>query len=198
MPTHDEELKRFFKNPREEPDKKFSDSFKMFALRLELKEAINNPKGTKSEKESLKQYIELLENDNKSLDKTRLEAESRVSSLLDGAPLKHLLDTEDQRKGGSRRKYDQGLQSFIDRLAAEFRKAGTPFTLLTLKKWLAENAVQGDGYAPTAAISDCDDIEFFDETLWWKDRNASQKSTAIRTIERYIQRAKNPNLNSAA
>ncbi len=86
MPTHDEELKRFYKTPREEPDKEFDDSFKLFALRLELKEAINNPKGTKSEKESLKQYIELLENDNKSLDKKRLEAESRVPSLSDGAP----------------------------------------------------------------------------------------------------------------
>ena len=75
MPNHDEE-----------PDKEFDDSFKLFALKLELKEAINNPKGTKSEKESLKQYIELLENDNKSLDKKRLEAESRVPSLSDGAP----------------------------------------------------------------------------------------------------------------
>ncbi len=65
-------------NRDEEPDKEFDDSFKLFALRLELKEAINNPKGTKSEKESLKQYIELLENDNKSLDKKRLEAERRV------------------------------------------------------------------------------------------------------------------------
>ncbi len=76
MPNHDEE-----------PDKEFDDSFKLFALKLELKEAINNPKGTKSEKEKLKQYIELLENEAKYLDKKRLEAETRVPSLSDGAPL---------------------------------------------------------------------------------------------------------------
>lgn len=87
MPSHDEEKKRFYKNPREEPGKEFADSFKLFALKLELKEAINNPKGTKSEKERLKQYIELLEKDNKHLDKKRFEAESRVPSLSEGTPL---------------------------------------------------------------------------------------------------------------
>ena len=86
MPSHDEEKKRFYKNPREEPGKEFADSFKLFALKLELKEAINNPKGTKSENKKLKQYIALLENDAKYLDKKRLEAENRrVPSLSGGA-----------------------------------------------------------------------------------------------------------------
>ncbi len=63
-------------NHDEPPDKEFDDAFKLFARIEELKEAINNSKGTK--KESLqKQYIELLKKDNKSLDKMRLEAESR-------------------------------------------------------------------------------------------------------------------------
>ena len=78
MPSHEEEIKRFYKNPREEPDKEFADSFKLFALWDDLEEAINNPNSTKSEVESLrKQYIESLKNDNKSLDKLRLEAKSR-------------------------------------------------------------------------------------------------------------------------
>ena len=77
MPSHEEE-----------PDKEFDDSFKLFALKLELKEAIDNPKGTKSEKESLKQYIELLENDNKSLDKKRLEAERRAPLAPKGSEKK--------------------------------------------------------------------------------------------------------------
>ena len=49
MPDHDEELKRFRKNPREVPDKKFSDAFKFFARKGDLKEDIHNSKGTKSE-----------------------------------------------------------------------------------------------------------------------------------------------------
>ena len=40
MPSHDEELKRFFKNPLEEPGKEFDDAFKLFALWDELEEAI--------------------------------------------------------------------------------------------------------------------------------------------------------------
>ena len=87
MPSHEEEIKRFYKNPREEPDKEFADSYKLFALWDDLEEAINNPNSTKSEVESLrKQYIESLKNDNKLLDKKRLEAENRVPSLSDGAP----------------------------------------------------------------------------------------------------------------
>ena len=39
MPNHDEE-----------PDKEFDDAFKMFARMEELKEAINNSKGTKKER----------------------------------------------------------------------------------------------------------------------------------------------------
>ena len=115
MPNHDEEKKRFYKNPREEPGKEFADSFKLFALWDDLEEAINNPKSTKSEVESLrKQYIESLKNDNKLLDKMRLEAKSRVPSLPDGAPL-----TETQKdKGGrpsQRDKIKEVGQSLLDR-----------------------------------------------------------------------------------
>ena len=72
-------------NRDEEPDKEFDDAFKMFARMEELKEAINNSKGTKKEKLQ-EEYIELLKYDNKSLDKMRLEAESRVPLLSDGEP----------------------------------------------------------------------------------------------------------------
>ncbi len=85
MSSHDEELKRFRNTPPEPPDKKFDDAFKMFARMEELKEVINNSKGTKKERLQ-EEYIELLKSDNKSLDKMRLEAESRVPSLSDGAP----------------------------------------------------------------------------------------------------------------
>ena len=113
-------------------------------------------------------------------------------------PVVPSLTRKSRSKGGSKPKYTVALQQFIDRLAAEFKEAGRPLTLSTLKSWLTENAVRDHGYDPTPMISDCDDIEFFEERLWWKDRNASQKSTSIKTVERYIRRAKNPNLNSAA
>ncbi len=113
MPNHDEELKRFYKNPREEPGKEFADSFKLFALWDDLEEAINNPKSTKSEIESLrKQYIESLKSDNKLLDKMRLEAGSRVPSLSDRAPL-----TEAQIEGRPTYKNEiqEAGQSLLDR-----------------------------------------------------------------------------------
>lgn len=113
-------------------------------------------------------------------------------------PIVPSLTKESRSKGGSKPKYNVALQQFIDRVAAEFKEAGRPLTLSTLKSWLTEHAVRNNGYDPTPVISNCDDIEFFDERLWWKDRSGSQKSTAIRTIEHYIRRANNPNLNSAA
>ena len=115
MPTHDEELKRFSKNPREEPDKKFSDAFKFFARKTGLKEEIDNLKATESEQNRSKdQYIELIENDSKSLEKELLKAKRRP---------KHL-GTEDRIKGGKAPKYYFGLQEFVNQLFTRFESEG--------------------------------------------------------------------------
>ena len=186
MPTHDEELKRFVKNPREEPDKKFSDAFKLFAHKVDLKEVIHNSKGTKSELErSQEQYIELFENDSKFLEKDLLKAKSTKPNLQP----KHL-GTEDRIKGGEAPKYNFGLQQFINQLAVEFKDAEKLLTPPTLKAWLVKNANPGEGYDPTPEIFDCDDIEFNGSELLWKDHTGSQKSIVIRSIDRYISRAK--------
>ena len=186
MPSHDENLKRFRKNPFEEPDKEFSDEFEFFARKIDLKEEINNPKATESEQNRSKdQYIELIENDSKSLEKKNLELKSRVSSLSDGTPL-----TEAHRiKGGKAPKYNFGLQQFIDQLAAEFNGAGRPFTFSALEKWLSTRASQGEGYE--SEIPDCDEIEFYDDRVWWVDSQGQRKNLALKSIERYVQRANN-------
>ena len=100
MPDYDEELKRFRKIPREVPDKKFSDAFKFFARKVDLKEDINNPKATESEQNRSKDsYIELIENDAKFLEKELLKAKRQP---------KHL-GTEDRIKGGKAPKYHRGV-----------------------------------------------------------------------------------------
>ena len=100
------------------------------------------------------------------------------------------LSREDQKKGGSRQTYDKGLQSFISQLFAEFAKTGKPFTLSTLKDWLREKT---DGEYPyETGIADCDDLEFLDNRLHWKDRGARPDSRGARSLEPYIQRAKKP------
>jgi hypothetical protein len=108
------------------------------------------------------------------------------------------LTSASQSKGGSNPKYNVALQEFINRLAAEFKEKNRNLTTHTLKAWLLENAQPGDGYEPAPPIPDCDDIEFDKEKLWWKDHKGSQKSKAIRSVERYISRAKNTDLNSTA
>ena len=55
MPSHDEELKRFFNSPPPEKDAEFERAFEIFAQEIELKEIIGE-KGRLQEK-----YIELLE-----------------------------------------------------------------------------------------------------------------------------------------
>lgn len=180
MPSHDEELKRFYKNPREEPDKKFSDEFKFFARKVELKEEINNPKATESEQNRSKdQYIGLIEYDSKSLEKTNLELRSRKR-----------LDTEDRIKGGKAPKYHFGLQQFVNQLFTEFKREDQRFTLSSVKRWLEANAPYEDGYDPEPAIPDCGDIEYYDDRIWWKDRDARLKSVHERSLEPYFRRAR--------
>ncbi len=98
------------------------------------------------------------------------------------------LSREDQKKGGSRSKYDQGLQSFINQRSTEFAESGKPFSLATLKDWLLENARADETYE--SGIADCDDLEFVENTLYWKDRRGITHSRRARSLEPYIQRAK--------
>ena len=61
----------------------------------------------------------------------------------------------------------------------------------TLKAWLVENAIPGEGYDPTPEIPDCADIEFDEQELLllWKDDTANQKSIKIISVTLYINRA---------
>ena len=93
-------------------------------------------------------------------------------------------------KGGSARKYNDGLQQFIDQLLVEFEEKNTRLTLSSLEAWLEGNAPQDERYDPEPPIPDCGDIEFYDNLVWWKNRQGHQKSAALRTLERYIQRAR--------
>ncbi len=113
-------------------------------------------------------------------------------------PVVPCLTMESRSKGGSKPKYNAGLQKFIDRLAVKFKDEKKLLTPPTLKAWLVKNAIPGQGFDPTPAILDCDDIEFNGSELLWKDDTGSQKSMAIKSVDRYIQRANNPNLTSAA
>ncbi len=98
------------------------------------------------------------------------------------------LSREDQKKGGSRPKYDQGLQYFINQRSTEFAESGKSFSLATLKDWLLENARDGESYE--SGIPDCDELEFVENRLYWKDRQARLHSRSAPSLERYIQRAK--------
>ena len=183
MPSHEEEIKRFYKNSRKEPGKKFSDAFKFFARKEDLQEDINNPKVTKSKKNRLKdKYIELIENDSKSLEKEILKAKTQP---------KHL-GTEDRIKGGKAPKYNFGLQEFVNQIFTKFKSEGQLLTPPTLKAWLVKNAPPGEGYDPEPKIPDCDDIEFNGSDLLWKDHTGSQKSIVIKSVDPYISRAKLP------
>ncbi len=181
MPSHDEEIKRFRKTPREVPDKKFSDAFKYFARKGDLKEDIHNFKGTKSELErSQEQLIELIENDSKFLEKELLKAKRQPKQL----------GTEDRIKGGKAPKYDFGFQKFVNQLFTEFKMKGQRLTPSSFKRWLKANAVRNDGYDPEPVIPDCEDIEFYEDRVWWKDRDARPKSMHERSLDPYIQRAR--------
>ena len=98
------------------------------------------------------------------------------------------LSREDQKKGGSRRTFDKGLQSFINKLFAEFSKTNKQFTLSTLKDWLRENT--GGEYPYETGIADCEDLKFLDNILYWKDYHENSDRLHARSLEPYIRRAK--------
>ena len=95
---------------------------------------------------------------------------------------------ESRKKGGSAPKYYVGFQQFLDELFARHKEEDPPLTLSRFCEWLQENALFEEGYE--TGIPNCDDIEFYDDKVWWKDQQARQKSIALRTAERYLSRAK--------
>ena len=114
------------------------------------------------------------------------EARERICTLVAASNLTR----DSRRKGGRAPKYDAGLQQFIDQLFAEFEGEGVRLTLFGLEPWLEKNAQPKEGYDPEPPIPDCGDIEFYDNLIWWKNQQGDQKSAALRTLERYIQRAR--------
>ena len=106
------------------------------------------------------------------------------------------LETEHQRKGGRVSKIHRGVQEFIDRVSDNFAVDGRNLTLGRLESWLTENAPKDDGIDPQPEIPDFDDVEYYEETLWWKDARSQLHSIKKRPLERYIARAKSRDRSS--
>ncbi len=121
---------------------------------------------------------------------------ARPGSRSDDAEIRLNLNRDSQTKGGLAPKYHAGLQQFIDQLFAKFERADTRLTSSSLHTWLAENAPKDAGHE--TGIPSCDDVELYDNKVWWRNRQGHQKSATLRTIERYISRAKDPADGKAA
>ncbi len=98
------------------------------------------------------------------------------------------LNQRARSKGGKKSRWDTGLQAFIDWLHSEITADGTPFTLSTVKQWLENNAGEYD--PRETGIPDCDEVYFADGLVSWIDSQGAHKSRALRSLERYISRAK--------
>ncbi len=88
------------------------------------------------------------------------------------------------------------MQEFVDRLSDELAGDRPSLTLGQLESWLTENAPQEDGYDPDPTIPDFDDVEYYDQTFWWKNDGGQQLSLKKRTLEPYITRAKSRDRSS--
>ncbi len=98
------------------------------------------------------------------------------------------LDQYARRKGGSQPKWDTGLQEFVIHVRDKLKKQGMDLTLGTLKIWLSENAPHDDLYVP--GILDCDDVYYEEDKVSWTDRTGRKHDRALKSLERYIRRAK--------
>ncbi|MCB7130078.1 MAG: hypothetical protein J3T61_11140 [Candidatus Brocadiales bacterium] len=93
-----------------------------------------------------------------------------------------------QSKGGKKPKWDTGMQDFINWLHSEIGADGTLFTLSTVKRWLENNALEYTHQVMD--ISDCEDVYFADGRIGWINCKGIPKSLALRSLDRYIRRAK--------
>lgn len=94
------------------------------------------------------------------------------------------------------RKYNVALQRVIDQIAAELP---LPCTITALKAYFRErNAVSGclrGGKTVSVLeshIPDCDEVYIDGAKLVWKDRDGRERSCSLRSLERYLKRARKP------
>ena len=93
-----------------------------------------------------------------------------------------------QVRGGRARKWNEGLQTFLNGLHEKMTENGKPFTLSTVKDWLETNATERGGLE--TGIDDCDDLYFEGGIVSWTDHCAVHHLLAVRSLEPYIRRAK--------
>lgn len=99
------------------------------------------------------------------------------------------LNKDAAKKGGSRSKYNKGLQSFMNQLSAKFAETGKTFTLPTFNDWLLEVANKG---SYETGIPDFEDLDLVEDTLYWVNRRGDTRSLKVRSLQPYIKRAKQP------
>jgi hypothetical protein len=84
-------------------------------------------------------------------------------------------------------KYTTSLQKFISSIARVLDKP----TLTALKAYLKdEGAVEGGDFSPLEGEFDCGEIYLAGQRLVFTDRNGRECSITLRSVERYLRRAK--------
>ena len=81
------------------------------------------------------------------------------------------------------------MQQFIDQLFTEFEGGGVTLTPSRLKVWLENNILPDQKYSAEPWIPNCDEIEFIDDLIWWKDGDGNKKNKSRRSVDRYISMA---------
>ena len=97
-------------------------------------------------------------------------------------------------KGGSRSRYNQGLQEAINRFRKLISGNNKTLTLPTLKDWIRQNASYTEHYSFEPPIPNCDEIYIDEQQLIWTDREGRECNMALRSLERYVRRANDPDL----
>ena len=122
----------------------------------------------------------------------------RTESVIQALWNKHLpvpnawigtgLTKDAKRRGGERRKYDKGLQEAINWIREKIEVSGQNLTLSTLETWLEKNASE----ELDTGIPNCDWLHYADGTLSWTDDTGRPINRKLRSLQPYIDRAKNP------
>ena len=106
------------------------------------------------------------------------------------APVPPGLTASARRKGGEKAKYNHGLQDAVGLIVKDLGRTGTKPILSTIEQWLGRCSSHELPYSFEPPLPDCDELYIDGKKLVWKDRHGREQDIALRSLERYIKRAK--------
>ena len=135
-----------------------------------------------------KKYGEHLKKIEREVNVGGISEEALLALASTSASVSYQITRLESAKRGSAKKYNKGLQEFIDVLFDKFSESGKSLNETALQAELANHTNDEDGLE--TGIPDCDSVFIYEGRLWWKGADGIDGSKSLRSLRPYFIRAK--------